>query len=59
MGVDTSGGSCTEAGAPISLVIENKGTTTAFVTVGGNPFFSLHSKEAEGICIFGGSPGQV
>jgi hypothetical protein len=38
---DKSGGNCAESSPPASLVLENKGTATTFVTFGGSPLGPL------------------
>ncbi len=55
---DTSGGNCAETGAPVSFVLKNTGTASAFVTFNGGPLGKLPAGQTGTVCLYGGAAGD-
>jgi hypothetical protein len=54
---DTSGGNCAESNAPVSFVLKNRGTATAYVTFNGSPFGTIPAGQYGTVCVYGGGAG--
>lgn len=56
---DTSGGNCGESDPPISFVIKNTGTKSAYLTLGSFALGKIPAGAKDPVCIAGGGAGST